>query len=108
MEDESESPILTSTKGPNPSAPAPEPAAASAVDLSRELLKQLTKRSTDRLTVRRISGNHYRCNWWSPEATGGYDNPQMGGLTVTTHRVRKSQFLRVTKSGAELSIEVIS
>jgi hypothetical protein len=32
----------------------------------------------------------------------------MGGLTVTTHRVRKSQFLRVTKSGAELSIEVVS
>ena len=107
MEDESESPILTSTKAPNPSAPTPEPASASA-DLSREIVKQLTKKSSDRLTVRRIWGNHYRCNWWSPEETGSYDNPQMGGLTVTTHRVRKSQFLRVTKSGAELSIEVVS
>ena len=105
MEDESESPILTTTKPPNPSAPA---SPAVQADLSREIAKQLTKKSTDRLTVRRISGNHYRCNWWSPEATGGYDNPQMGGLTVTTHRVRQSQFLRVTKSGAELSIEVIS
>ncbi|MDQ3440498.1 MAG: hypothetical protein M3478_09135 [Planctomycetota bacterium] len=107
MEEESESPILT--KAPNPSAVAPDAgAAAASADLSREIVKQLTKQSSDRLTVRRIWGNHYRCNWWSPEATGMYDNPQMGGLTVTTHRVRKSQFLRVTKSATGLSIEVIS
>jgi len=54
-----------------------------------------------------VSGNHYRCNWWSPGDTDAYDNPQMGGLTVTTHRVRQSQFLRVTRSGAGLSIEVV-
>ena len=102
---EDETPILTKTKAAAPAAGATTPAAST--DLSREIAKQLTKRPTDRLTVRHVSGSHYRCNWWSPGDSDGYDNPQMGGLTVTTHRVRKSQFLRVTRSGAGLSIEVV-
>jgi hypothetical protein len=105
MEDDKESPILTKSKAAMPSAGSPAPAASA--DLSREIVKQLTKRPSDRVTVRHVSGNHYRCNWWSPGDTDAYDNPQMGGLTVTTHRVRQSQFLRVTRSGAGLSIEVV-
>jgi hypothetical protein len=105
MEDETQSPILTKSKASMPSAGPSAPAAP--MDLSREIVKQLTKRPSDRLTVRHISGSHYRCNWWSPGDTDGYDNPHMGGLTVTTHRVRQSQFLRVTRSGVGLSIEIV-
>ena len=80
----------------------------SVVDLSIAIAKQVEKRPTDRVTVRLIHGNNYRCNWWAPGDTRDYDNPAMFGLTVTTHHVRKSQFLRVTQTSKGLSIEVVS
>jgi hypothetical protein len=76
----------------------------SANDLSAEIILSLDKAPYDRLTCRRIFGNYYRCNWWAPEACGGYDNPSMEGLTVTTHRVRKSRFLTATKTAGGLVV----
>jgi hypothetical protein len=67
-------------------------------DLSTEIASHVEKQVGDVVKVRRIDGDNYRCNWWAAQATGGYDNPGMFGLLVTTHRVRKSQFLRVTRS----------
>jgi hypothetical protein len=76
-------------------------------DLSQRIVAEVDKLPADRVTCRRISGNHYRCNWWAPQSALGYDNPSMEGLTVTTHRVRKSQCLRVTTSFKGLAIEVV-
>ena len=81
----------------------PEP----IVDLSAAIMRQLEKRPTDRVTVRLIHGHNYRANWWAPGDTRDYDNPAMFGLTVTTHHVRKSQFLRVTQTAKGLTIEVV-
>src|SRR5688500_17188929 len=71
-------------------------------DLSAAIIAAIPKRPQDRVTCRRIYGNCYRCNWWSPADRAGYDNPGMDGLLVTTHTVRKSRFLRVTRSGTGL------
>lgn len=71
-------------------------------DLSSEIIHVVEKRPADRVTCRWISGNNYRCNWWAPMAIAGYDNPRMTGLTVTTHRVRQSRFLTVTKTAEGL------
>ncbi len=73
-------------------------------DLSNEILKVLTRAGNERITCRRVTGNHYRCNWWTPVATDRYDNPAMSGLTVTTHRISRSQFLHVTKTGDGIRI----
>lgn len=94
--------------GPAP-APAPQPdrapvaapvvpSASAAADLSEEIIHSIDRRPNDRVTCRRISGNNYRCNWWAPAPVGGYDNPAMPGLTVTTHRVRQSRFITATKT----------
>jgi hypothetical protein len=71
---------------------------AVADDLSNEIAAQVERQPGDAVRCRRIDGDSYRCNWWAAQATAGYDNPGMFGLLVTTHRVRKSQFLRVTRS----------
>ena len=82
------------------SAPPPSKAAGKADqdDLSSEIAGNVEKQLGDVVKVRRIDGDHYRCNWWAAQDKGGYDNPGMFGLLVTTHRVRRSQFLRVTRS----------
>jgi hypothetical protein len=72
------------------------------MDLSEEIVLSVDKQPADRVTCRRIRGNHYRCNWWAPAPLARYDNPGMAGLTVTTHRVRKSRFLTATKTAEGL------
>jgi hypothetical protein len=77
-------------------------------DLSAEIAAHVEKQLGDVVKCRKIDGDNYRCNWWAAQATGSYDNPGMFGLLVTTHRVRKSQFLRVTKSPTRgLVIQVV-
>ena len=76
-------------------------------DLSTEIVGTIEKSRDERVTCRRIFGNYYRCNWWAPQATGKYDNPEMVGLTVTTHRVRRSKWLHVTRSEAGLAIQTV-
>jgi hypothetical protein len=88
--------------GPAPAPPSPNRAPAATTDLSEEIVLAVDKRSSDRVTCRRIVGDKYRCNWWAPAPLGGYDNPGMSGLTVTTHRVRQSRFFIATKTAAGL------
>src|SRR5215213_1460518 len=73
-------------------------------DFSAEIAASVEREPSDRVSCRLIYGEHYRCNWWSRADTDAYDNPGMMGLTVTTHRVRRSAFLRVTKTAAGLKI----
>jgi len=70
---------------------------AAQPDLSAEIVQSVAKEYNQRVTCVHVGGNNYRCNWWSPAATNGYDNPQMRGLLVTTHVVAKSRFLKVVK-----------
>jgi hypothetical protein len=90
-----------------PEAPSARPK-ADENDLSNEIVAHVEKQLGDVVKCRRIDGDNYRCNWWAAQATGTYDNPGMFGLLVTTHRVRKSQFLRVTRSDTRgLVIQVV-
>jgi hypothetical protein len=77
-------------------------------DLSQEIQRTVTKSPGEFVRCTKVGANNYRCNWWGAEHTGSYDNPMMGGLLVTTHRVLKSQFLSVTKSGEQLVIREIA
>ena len=77
-------------------------------DLSAEIARTVTKMPSESVTCRRITRDHYRCNWWAPENTLGYDNPRMTGLLVTTNRVAKSRFLRATRIAGGLEITIIS
>jgi hypothetical protein len=82
---------------------------ANSEDLSREIAGSVARRPGDLVRCSRVSGSHYRCNWWAVQSTSDYDNPSMrGGQLGTTHRVRKSQFLDVTRTASGLRIEVIS
>ena len=85
---------MITMRAPGPVAP-PE-------DLSEEISRTVEKRPGDLVRCTRVHNDSYRCNWWSPQATGGYDNPGMGGLLVTTHRVRKSRFFHVRREGGRL------
>jgi hypothetical protein len=78
------------------------------VDLSSAIAKTIPRKAREQVTCRRISNNYYRCNWWALQDTGGYDNPGMTGMTVTTSRISQSQFLHVTKDGKGLAIRVVS
>jgi hypothetical protein len=77
---------------------------ALAEDLSDEISRSVEKRPGDDVRCTRVSDDNYRCNWWSPQSTSAYDNPLMAGLLVTTHRVRESRFLHVTKEAGRLVI----
>lgn len=88
-----------------PAAPVTQVPARGTVDLSPEIVRQVAKQRYDRVTCRRVGGDGYRCNWWSPGDTSGYDNPAMPALTVTTHRVRRSRFLYVTRTAKGLLIQ---
>lgn len=95
---------MTQENAAAPTPPSAPVASAVAEDYSEEIVRLVKKRPADRVTCKRVSGNNYRCNWWSPADDGKYDNPQMSGLTVTTHVVRQSRFLTVTKSAGGLVV----
>jgi hypothetical protein len=87
----------------SPTLPA-QTEAAPRPDLSAEIAAYVRREPSDRVSCRHVHGDHYRCNWWSRADATGYDNPNMSGPTVATHRVRRSAFLRVTKTAAGLTI----
>ena len=76
-------------------------------DLSEEIVRTVKKMPGERVTCRRIFGDNYRCNWWSAQNTDGYDNPNMAGPLVTTHRIGRSELLHVTRSNAGLVIKTV-
>jgi hypothetical protein len=73
-------------------------------ELAAEIAATVDREPGDRVRVTWIGGDNYRCNWWAPADTEKFDNPGMFGLTVTTHVVRKSRFLSVSKTGDGLVI----
>ena len=80
-------------------------AASAQSDLSAEIVETVKRQPGDEVRCVHVAGDKYRCNWWSVSETEEYDNPKMrGGQLATTYRIRKSCFMRVTKTGAKLTI----
>jgi hypothetical protein len=77
-------------------------------DLSSEIARTVPRTGREQVTCRRISKNHYRCNWWVLQDTAAYDNPSMIGSLVTANRISQSEFLHVTKTGTELKIRIVT
>jgi hypothetical protein len=90
------------------SAFAPETAATAAEDLSPLIITTVERETGDVVRCTRVNRSYYRCNWWSKSSNQPDDNSGMrGGQVGTTHRVRKSQFLDVSKDGDKLLISVL-
>lgn len=90
------------------SAFAPESATAVDEDLSALIITTVERERGDIVRCTRVNRSYYRCNWWSKSSSTLDDNPAMrGGQVGTTHRVRKSQFLDVSKDGDKLRISVL-
>jgi len=97
--------------GPSSNSSTKTAAAAAGVapasDLSAQIVGTVERQRGDVVRCTHVGGDRYRCNWWAPAVAAGYSDPVMPGLLVTTHRVRQSQFLRVTRTSAgQLNISV--
>lgn len=84
--------------------PEPTPAPVNP-DLSAEIALNIAREKGDRVKVRRVFGDNYRCNWLSSD-----DRRARGAtLALETLRVRDSKFLRVRRNAAgELEIEDVT
>jgi len=77
-------------------------------DLSPLIARVVDREPGDQVECTRIHGSRYRCNWWAPQATSSYHNPGMkGGQLATTHRIRQSRFLDVTRTPDGLRVTVV-
>jgi hypothetical protein len=94
----------SSPKESRPLGPAFASPEAHLDDLSYDLSQFLAREPGELVRCRRVSGDHYRCNWWGPRNKTAYDGPAVEGLAVTTHRVIRSQMLRATRTTCGLSI----
>jgi hypothetical protein len=70
-------------------------------DLSQEVQRSVERRGDERVRAVRVFGNHYRCNWWVRDA-----GPQLVWLPTAT--VRKSRFLRATRTADGIVIEDVT
>ena len=81
---------------------------AATQDLAKELARALARRPAEQVTCRRVGDHHYRCNWWTLQETGSYDNPSMLGSLVTTSRISKSEFVDARRIGGKLTVTVVT
>ena len=83
----------------------PEPKSAPGIDLSAEIALLMAREKGERVKVRRVYGDHYRCNWLAPD----YRSVNRGGsMALETFRIRDSKFLRVRKTDDGLKIEDVT
>ncbi|MGD0462084.1 MAG: hypothetical protein ABSB74_06320 [Tepidisphaeraceae bacterium] len=84
--------------------PVESPGKTGDVDLSSEIVLAVAKKSIEHVTCRRVTRDHYRCNWWMPDNIGENGKPAREGPLVITNRICKSRFLHVTKNTGGLQI----
>jgi hypothetical protein len=83
----------------------PEPKPVPGADLSAEIAMFVAREKGERVKVRRVYGDNYRCNWLAPD----YRSVNRGGsMALETFRIRDSKFLRVRKTPAGLEIEDVT
>jgi len=85
--------IENATKEKNAVPPRP-----AVEDLSKEIEQSMERQHDDRIKVVRVFDDCYRCNWWVQDKT-----PHPFWLASGT--IRKSQFLRATKTSNSLVVE---
>ena|ERR1051325_4206562 len=73
-------------------------------DCSAEIERLMAKEPRDRVRCVRVFGDFYRCNWWAPLVQPVDSEPVVDWAAATTHRVRKSAFVRATVRAGELVI----
>jgi len=83
----------------------PEPKSAPAPDLSAEIAQSLAREKGERVRVRRVYGDHYRCNWLTPDDRAGNRG---GTMALETFRIRDSKFLRVRRTADGLQVEDVT
>jgi hypothetical protein len=82
------------------SKPAAQPQPA-VEDLSAAIEQAVDRQPDEEVRSVRVFGDRYRCNWWVREkATQAW--------FLTTGKIRKSRFLRVTMAADKLVIEDLS
>ena len=69
-------------------------------DLSKAIEQTVERQPDEQVRSVRLFDNFYRCNWWVQDKT---PHP----VWLTTGKIRKSSFLRVTRAGDALRIEKI-
>jgi len=70
-------------------------------DLSREMEGSMERQPDERIRVVRVFDDRYRCNWWVEDKT---PHP----FWLSTGRIRKSTFVRATRTKDGLLIEPVS
>jgi hypothetical protein len=85
-------------------SPVTPPAQTLEVDLSSEINAAVGKEVGETVKCVRVFGDNYRCNWWGSEASAPDRKQFPLGFGVTAMRVRKSSFLRATKTAEGLQI----
>ncbi len=83
--------IATTTTDIVPASPHDE-------DLSRQIEQSMERQPDERIKAVRVYDDYYRCNWWVQDKT-----PH--ALWLVTGVIRRSRFLRVTKTGDGLLID---
>jgi hypothetical protein len=83
----------------------PERKPAPGADLSAQIAQVVAREKGERVKVRRVYGDHYRCKWLAPDERRG---SRGGTLALETFRIRDSKFLRARKTGAGLEIEDVT
>ena len=87
----------------------PQQPSASPSDLSQVIAQTVERLPGDIVRCARITEDRYRCNWWCRVNDKSDDNPAMkGGQIGTSHRIRKSCFLRATRKSEKLVITNLS
>lgn len=69
-------------------------------DLSRAIEQSVERQFDEQVRSVRLFDDYYRCNWWVQDKT---PHP----FWLTTGKIRKSSFLRVTKAVDGLLIEKV-
>jgi hypothetical protein len=67
-------------------------------DLSKAIEKSVERQPDEQVKSVRLFDDFYRCNWWVEDKT---PHP----FWISTGKIRKSSFLRVTKTSTGLHIE---
>ena len=83
----------------------PEPKTAPGADLSAEIAQFVAREKGERVKVRRVYGDHYRCNWLAPDERPGNRG---GTMALETFRIRDSKFLRVRRTADGLLVEDVT
>jgi hypothetical protein len=81
------------------------PAVVVDSDLSEQISAAMQKKTGETVRCVRVFGNNYRCNWWGHAEVAPGDKRVQTFFDVTEMRVRRSTFIRATKTSEGMQIQ---